>query len=186
MSALHSIPRSIAWDALPSNSAPTVGSPSVRAATWSTSAWLWRAESVRMPMASALRPSSIRATAACIRLPCSCVCARSASPSVRIDSAEARVSRIAPAGRSPATLRVARRASTAPASPAPTRASPTAATTSSRGTTCAVTVRTVTPTDTQPTRRPSASTGTIVRSDGPRVPVNSSVIVCGDGGIVPM
>jgi hypothetical protein len=38
MSVDQSIPRSIACEALPSSSAPTVGSPSVRAATWSTSA----------------------------------------------------------------------------------------------------------------------------------------------------
>ena len=45
---------------------------------------------------------------------------------------------------------------------------------------------TVSPTETQPTRSPSpAMTGTIVRTLGPSVPVNSSVTEMGREGIVP-
>ena len=43
----------------------------------------------------------------------------------------------------------------------------------------------VTPTDTQPTSSPPVVTGTIVRTDGPSVPVNSSVKTLGVLGIVP-
>ena len=182
---VQSTPRSRACDALPRRSAPTVGSPSRRAVTWSTRAWLWRDVSVEDPD-RLVRPAEfqegdrgVEAVAVLVRLGAQSLAERAT------DSYEETASRTLPAGRSPVTRFVIRRAASAPTSPAATRVRAMTRAKGSRGRIAEPIDCTVTPAATHPTSSPSTTTGAIVRTEGPSVPANSSVRVSGDAGIVP-